>query len=87
MNIRHSWEYWKDVTRVLERSGKLDALDDMLETVTTKEDLYNELLALANTIEELVVLAYSAGLWQAGYLMARAERYELPGGWLMETGA
>jgi len=83
MRVRHSWEYWKDVTRMLERSRKLDALDGSLQAMTTKEELYNSLLGLANTVEELVVLSFYAG-HTVGYMEGLREAESE---WSMRAGA
>jgi len=61
MELRHSWEVWEDISKRLEREGKLDEVDILLTTTVRRHDLYNELLMLSDTIEELLVLAIYAG--------------------------
>lgn len=72
MEIRHGWEYWREVTKELERTGKLDTLDALLSTTTKKDKLYNELLSLADTIEEVVVMSYYVG-YRIGYEAGKAK--------------
>ncbi|RLF44070.1 MAG: hypothetical protein DRN17_05135 [Thermoplasmata archaeon] len=66
MELMHSWKVWEDITKRLEREGKLDEVDILMTTTVRRHDLYNELLKLSDTIEELLVLAVYAG-YDIGY--------------------
>lgn len=61
MELRHNWSTWESITARLEREGKLDEIDILITTVVRRQGLYNELLMLSDTIEELVVLSHYSG--------------------------
>jgi hypothetical protein len=61
MKKRHSWTKWVDVTSRLERTGKLSEVDRLVIASIERDDLYNEMLRISDTIEELVVLSHYSG--------------------------
>ena len=61
MELKHNWFTWESITARLEREGKLDEADILITTTTRREELYNDIVKLSSTIEELIILSYYSG--------------------------
>jgi len=72
MELRHNWFTWETITARLEREGKLDEADILITTTARREELYNDIVKLSSSIEELVILAYYSGRG-LGYLQGYKE--------------
>jgi len=72
MKITHRADVWITLTEELEHKGKLDEVESIVARAAARSELYNEVMRIADTVEEVLILAYYVGYRRGGFDVVRA---------------